>query len=220
MTTYTALLSEITDNMWDTSAEFVATVPDIIKRAEARLADDLIPEAYESEATSTLTAGSRLYLKPADMRIPRYFTITRADGSEKILERVSTEYLFDYWPTPSETGEPRFYADYNADNFVLAPTPADALATRVGYVQQLPPLSVSNQTNYLTDEAYNVLFYACMMEAAVYLKSQEEFNVYAQFYQRAAEQHNNRVRRADRDNVKVPLPLWPIENTRASNDDR
>jgi hypothetical protein len=60
------------------------------------------------------------------------------------------------YPDDSQLGEPKLYADYDVDHWLIKPSPNDYPFEAL--VWRLPDLlSPSNQTNYLTDYAPNLL---------------------------------------------------------------
>jgi len=90
----------------------------------------------------------------------------------------SYEYIRQYWPDEGATqtsvyGTPgpfKFYADYDYQHWVVAPTPDGAYPAEVIYYEEPPLLSLSNQSNWLTQYASRLLLYACMIEALLFLK--------------------------------------------------
>ena len=95
------------------------------------------------------------------------------------------EYLRLYWPDPTQTSEPRFYADYDYNHWIILPTPDDAYPYEVLYNELPPLLDTTNQTNWFTEYAPNALLYAALLEAAPFLKNPEAIQVWEGFYDRA-----------------------------------
>jgi hypothetical protein len=91
------------------------------------------------------------------------------------------EYLRNYWPNPTSTGLPVYYADYDYDNWVVAPTPDSAYVFEVLYYERLEPLSSSVQTNWITRNAPNALLYGTLLQAMPYLKNDQR-QVFQQKY--------------------------------------
>ena len=56
--------------------------------------------------------------------------ITVGGARQPVLLR-KYEYLREYWPSPTATGTPVFYADYDYTNWLIAPTPDVAYAFEV-----------------------------------------------------------------------------------------
>lgn len=116
-------------------------------------------------------------------------TATRATADNirnPVLPR-SYEYLRSYWPDESQTGIPIFYADYDFQHFIVAPTPERVMPFELLYWELPALLDDSNQTNWLTEYAPNLLLYAALLEATPYLKNDERIPVWEKFYDRAAQ---------------------------------
>lgn len=210
MTTYAQLQSDIIAEFWDDSTELAAFLPELIARAEDRLADDLITNQFESNTTTATAIGVSTIAIPSDLRTLRYVRLTRANGTKKFLQRQTTEYVMDY--DDGTQGEPKYYADYTPSTYILAPQPNAVLNVEIGYRRRLERLSDSNPSNWYTEEAYNVIFFAIAIEVASYLKSEEERVRYTDLYIRAAERLNNRSRTDDRDDLRVPQRKITQEN--------
>jgi len=90
----------------------------------------------------------------------------------------SYEYIRSYWPDDTQTnfsiygayGPPKFYADYNYSNLIVAPTPDQAYPAELMYYEEPALLSASNQSNWFTQYAPRLLLYACMIEMLIFLK--------------------------------------------------
>lgn len=96
--------------------------------------------------------------------------VSAAMEKKKFLLTRSLEYLQTYWPDPSVLGEPGYYADYDYYHFILAPSPLRPYPMQLTYYQLPPLLDDSNQTNWLTDIAPNLLLYRALLEAEPFLK--------------------------------------------------
>ena len=94
------------------------------------------------------------------------------------MEIQTNEFIREYWPNPSLTGEPKYFANYNDGNVLIAPTPVSNYTVYMEYIQNIADLSANNPTNYLTDSVSDLLLYACLAEAAVFTKSLEDYSIY------------------------------------------
>ena len=64
----------------------------------------------------------------------------------------------------------------------LAPTPSATLSYAVDYIKPITGLSSSNTTNWIGNNAENVLLSACLYESSAFLKAPETVTLYkAQF---------------------------------------
>lgn len=147
-------------------------IPRIIMYAENRLAADLRILGTKEVATSTFTPNDPVVVKPAYWRKTSSFNYVTAAGERRPLLLRDYAFLRAFWPDVLvTTGTPRYYADYNFDNFIIAGVPNAGLAFEILYTARLTPLSTATQTNWFTANAPQVLLYACLFEAEIWLKN-------------------------------------------------
>jgi hypothetical protein len=86
---------------------------------------------------------------------------------------------------------PLYYADYDYQHWIFAPTPnAKDLPFEALYWQLPPLLDDANQTNWLTEYAPNLLLYAALLESAPFLKDDGRINTWQGLYDRALQALN------------------------------
>tara|TARA_R110002126_G_scaffold101185_11_gene233158 strand:- start:7695 stop:8348 length:654 start_codon:yes stop_codon:yes gene_type:complete len=167
-------------------------LPRLINLAERRIARELKVEGLINVITSTMSPGLAVYPKPDRWRSTVSFNF--GNGSQnndynQLFPR-SYEYVRSYWPDRSQTDVPLFYAEYDYNNWIIAPTPDAAYPFEVLVYQILPLLDDANQTNWLTEYAPQVLLYASLLEATPFLKNDERVGLWQQMYDRAAQALN------------------------------
>lgn len=181
--TYTSLVTDIPvycERVND--AELSAQIPRLVMLAENRVATDLKVEGTERVVQGNLTLNNAVLDKPAFWRDTLSLMARRANGEIfAILPRLY-EYCQQYAPNPAVTGEPRFYANYDFGHFFLAPTPNFAFPFQLIYHARLDPLSDTNQTNWMTVNAPQNLFYAVMLETQTFLKNLDKAQFWAGLY--------------------------------------
>ena len=167
-------------------------LPRLISLAERRIARELKVEGLISVVSSAMQPGLAVYPKPDRWRTTVSFNFGTGDQGNEYnqLFARSYEYVRSYWPDRSQTGVPLFYAEYDYNNWIVAPTPDAAYPFEVLVYQLLPLLDDSNQTNWLTEYAPQVLLYATLLEATPFLKNDERIQVWQQMYDRAAQALN------------------------------
>jgi hypothetical protein len=99
----------------------------------------------------------------------------------------SYEYIRNYWPNEATTGTPEYYADYDYQHWIVAPTPATAQTWEILYYEQPALLGDDFQTNWLTEYAPDLLLYATLLEATPFLKKDERIQTWQAMYDRAAQ---------------------------------
>jgi len=161
-------------------------LPRLITMAERRCATELRIQGFLSAVSTSTVAGQSVYVKPDRWRE----TVSMTLGGVPLSTR-SYEYLRGYWPVLAilaDTDNPvQFYADYDYSHWLVTPTPAAAQALEIVYYQQVPLLDESNQSNWLTTFAPNVLLYAALLEATPYLKNDARVQLWQGIYDRAAQ---------------------------------
>jgi len=167
-------------------------LPRLINLAERRIARELKIEGLINVLTGTFQPGLAVYPKPDRWRSTVSFNFGVGDQNDEYTQLYarSYEYVRSYWPNRAETGVPVFYAEYDYNNWIVAPTPDQAYPFEVLVYQLLPLLDDANQTNWLTDYAPQVLLYGALLEATPFLKNDERIPVWQQMYDRAAQALN------------------------------
>lgn len=154
-------------------AAFLRQLPQIINNAERSLADRLKIQGYRDVLSGTLTSQDWTLAKPTGWRNTVTFTIgVGTDGEERrILRPRSYEYINMMYPDRTYYDAPQWYTDYDYNNWFLAATPDQAYSFEI-IVYRLPNLlSDSNQQNYLTQYAPNLLLFQCLTNLEPFLKN-------------------------------------------------
>ena len=172
--TYTALVAQIPGYCErPNDAALIAQLPFIVMLAENRIATDMKQQGFQSVVKGTFTAGAigAVITKPAFWRETISFAYKDPATGWKQIKIRALEFLKSFWPLQGQTSPPRFYADYNFQNFLIAPSPDGAYDFELAYYARLEPLDEANQTNWLTMNAPQCLLYACILEAQLWLKN-------------------------------------------------
>lgn len=166
-------------------AKLTAQVPFLVMLAENRIATDLKQQGFQSVVTGQFQVGANgaVLAKPAFWRETISFTYKHPTEGWKPVRLRALEYLKTYWPLAAATDQPRFYADYNALNFFIAPSPVAAYDFELAYYARLQPLDSDHQENWLTRNAPQILLYACLLEANMWLKNADKAAFWAAQYE-------------------------------------
>jgi hypothetical protein len=162
-------------------------IPRLITLAERRIIADLKIEGFIVAVTTTLETGVSVYPKPDRWRTT--ISLNFGAGSNNTVRTPifprSYEYVRNYWPDESQTDQPKFYADYNYNNWIICPTPDQNYPIEILYYELPALLSDSNQTNWITEYAPQLILYGALLEATPFLKNDERIPVWKQFYSEA-----------------------------------
>jgi hypothetical protein len=167
-------------------------IPRLINLAERRIARELKIQGFINVVTTTLNAGDPVVPKPDRWRdtVSMFIGTGATNDNRKPLFSRGYEYLRSYWPDATETEEPLFYSDYDYNHWLVAPTPDEDYPVEILYYQLPPLLDDEAQTNWLTENAPEILLYATLLEATPFLKNDERIPVWQSMYDRAASMLN------------------------------
>ena len=192
----------------------------IIKNAENRIYRDADSDDNRFYATSNLAAGNRYVTIPSDLRFIRYVQLTDASGKQVFLEKRDTSFMAEYYNTPgTQSGFPKYYANWDANYWLVAPTPDTTYAITLAYVKQ--PDSITTTTGvsppstsgtYISNKYQDLLLYASLVEAYAYLKGPADMLQYFEgSYQRAIQSYaieqQGRRRRDEYQDGDIRTPL-------------
>ena len=202
-----------------------AIVNTFIVNAENKIYREADSDDNRFYATSNLTTGNRYVTIPDDLRIIRYIQLkdtTVTPNVQSFLEKKDTSYMATYYDTPAtNSGIPKYYANWDANYWVVAPTPAAGYEITMAYIKQpysltdtVNPTTAPSATNgtYLSNKYQDLLLYGCLVNAYGYLKGPADMiQYYTQAYQvalqsYAIEQQGRRRRDEWQDGViRTPL---------------
>lgn len=200
--TYATLVASIKSWSERSDEAFTSQVPSFINLAENRLATDMKQQGFQTVVTGVFD-GSNVQAKPAFWRETISFAVFDDNVWKDNLELRSLEYIRQYWPSTAMQGQPRFYADYNTNNFYVAPTPPAGTPFELVFYARLDPLTPENQQNWLTMNAPQAILAAAMIESSKFRKNDADLTRWNQDYATAIAGliSENGERLADRNTV-------------------
>ena len=146
----------------------------MIKNAENRIYRDSDSDDNRFYATSNLQAGNRYVTIPSDLRVIRYVQLKDSNNKQVFLEKRDTSFMTEYYNTPgTASGLPKYYGNWDANFWVVAPTPNSTFEITLAYIKQptsLTDSSVSSSGTYVSNKYQDLLLYGCLVEAYGYLK--------------------------------------------------
>ena len=227
MTTYSELVTQIREYTETDSNVFTTViVNDFIEHAELRIFRDVDLDVFRKYQTATLTSGDPFISMPGaiptDFEFARYITIFSPSGSlggltdnERVyLQKKDTSFISEYAPNRTSTGIPKYYANWDNDTIILAPTPNAAYTIELAYNALPTGLSSSNTTTWVSTNAPQLLLYACLVEAFKFLKGPDNMlQMYETYYQQALTPFmGEQMGRRRRDEYMDGVPRIPIRS--------
>jgi hypothetical protein len=188
----------------------------IIKNAENKIYREADSDDNRFYATSNLQTGNRYVTIPSDLRFIRYAQLTDASGNQVFLEKKDTSYMAEFYNTPgTQSGLPKYYANWDANYWVVAPTPDSTYLITLAYVKQPDSITASpgsTQGTYTSNKYQDLLLYGCLVEAYGYLKGPADMlQYYTQSYQNALQSYaieqQGRRRRDEYQDGVIRTPL-------------
>jgi hypothetical protein len=179
--TYDSLVADISSYLERTDQATLEKIPTFIMLAEQVIAAEIKFLGNLTPMTSTLVANQAVIDKPARWHKTVSMNVTVAGVRQPVFLR-KYEYLREYWPDPTDTGAPKYYADYDYTHWLIAPTPDVAYNFEVLYYERIQPLDSSNQTNWFTIYAPQALLYGSLLQAMPFLKNDERIPMWQAQY--------------------------------------
>ena len=184
--TYAQLKQAIQDYTENDETSFVNNLPLFIRLAEERILKGVQLNLFQKNQFGTMTSGNEYLAAPSDFLAPFSLSIDVSGGKEFLLFK-DLDFVQTYTPDSTTTGQPKYYAQFDVDNFILAPTPDANYTVDIHYLYR--PASITSGaedgTSWLSENAELALLYACLIEAYIYMKGDP--NVMQMYNQRFAE---------------------------------
>ena len=212
--TYTELLTKLRAYTEVDSSVLTDTILNgFIQDTEFKIFREVDADYSRKYQTSTTSAGKRFVALPTDLYYIRSVQVT--SGTDRVfLEKRDNSFIAEFYPSTTATAAvPKYYANWDKENILLAPTPTGALTIQIAYVFTPEQLSSTNATTTISTEAPNLLLYGCLTECYGYLKGpMDMLQLYEGKYKEAvqtfaAEQIGRRRRDDYTDNEpRIPVP--------------
>ena len=202
--TYDSLVENIQSYLNRTDTATIDKIPLFIMLAEQIIASQIKFLGNLTVNESAMVTGQNVIDKPVRWHKTVSMNITIAGEKQPVLLR-KYEYLREYWPNETETGLPKFYADYDYTHWLVAPTPSTNYTFEVLYYERVQPLDSTNQTNWFTIYAPQALLYGSLLQAMPFLKNDERVAMWQDQYNQIMQTltAEDRLRVADRQALAV-----------------
>ena len=214
--TYADFLTQIRDyTEVDSNVLTDTLLGQFISNTELDIAGKVDYDDLRKYSTASFIAGQRYISLPSDMLVLRSVQTIISDN-RTFLEKRDTSFISEY-NNDGATGSPLYYANWDENNFLVAPTPdatAAAGQVQINYIKY-PPHFTSSNTTYLSTYQQSLLLYGVLVESFAYLKGPADmYKLYSDKYneqiQSFALQQMGRRRRDEYTDgvprVKVPSP--------------
>ena len=186
--TYTELVTKIRNYTEVDSNVLTATIIDgFIQNAEFRILRDVDSDNNRKYATASVVVTQKYFNTPADLLVIRSLQVFNTNGAISFLDVRDMTFINEY-NQDNTTGIPKYYANWDEDTVIVAPTPDQAYTIQINYILKPTGLSANTATTYLSQQFPNGLLYACLVEAYGFLKGpQDMLQYYENRYKQAIE---------------------------------
>jgi len=173
--TFTTLKQAIQDFAENNETSFVNNLSLFITTAEERIFKMVDLEVFRKNVSASTTSSNKFLALPSDYLATFSLSLKVSASSPLVfLSQKDVSFLQEFDPSGS-TGFPRYYAHFDVDNLILAPTPDQAYTAELHYYYRPSSITqTSDGTSWLGTNAPDVLLYACLMEAYTYMKGEAD----------------------------------------------
>lgn len=185
--TYGQLKQAIQDYTDNTETTFVNNLPVFIRAAEERILKNVQLQFFRKNASAALTNGNKYLACPTDFLAPYSLSYVDGNNDKQFLLLKDVNFIQEFNPDATDTAAPRYYAQFDIDNFILAPTPDSNYAVELHYFYRPVSLTAGadSGTTWLSENADLVMLYGALVEAYIFMKG--EADIMALYNQRFQE---------------------------------
>ena len=176
-----------------------------IRNTELDIAGKVDYDDTRKYSTSNFNTNKRFLVMPSDFLVIRslqVFASSDLTSARTYMEKRDTSFISEFNGSGA-TGQPKFYANWDENNIVVAPVPDQAYAVQLNYIITPPHFTSTNNT-FLATYQEGMLLHGVLVEAFGYLKGpMDMYKLYKERYneglQAFAIQQMGRRRRAEYD---------------------
>ena len=173
--TLTTLKQSIQDWTENDETTFVNELDFFIKNAEERIFKLVDLDYFRKNVTGTMTASNKFLQKPSDYLATYSLSYVNASNENVFLLQKDVNFIQQYTSDPTTTGSPIYYASFDVDNFIVAPTPITGFAVELHYYYRPASLTTDDSgSTWISTNAPDALLYGCLVEAYTFMKGEAD----------------------------------------------
>ena len=170
---YTQLVQAIKDYTESTETSFVSHIDEFIKQAEKKIYNEVQLPYLRKIVTGNATSGNKYVQTPSDFLAVYSMSIIDGSSDQHFLLNKDVNFIREAYANASTQAQPKYYALFDHNTFILGPTPDSAYNIELHYYYY-PASIVSVSTTWLGDNYEQALLYACLVQAYTYLKGEPD----------------------------------------------
>tara|TARA_Y100000385_G_scaffold289920_1_gene361007 strand:- start:856 stop:1503 length:648 start_codon:yes stop_codon:yes gene_type:complete len=173
--TYGELKQALQDYTENDETTFVNNLPLFIRLAEERILKNVSLNLFQKNQFGNMTSGNQYLAAPSDFLAPFSLSFD-INGDAEFLLFKDLDFVQTYTPDPTTTGQPKYYAQFDVDNFILAPTPDANYTVDIHYLYRPASLTAGadSGTTWLSQNAELALLYGSLVEAYIFMKGEPQ----------------------------------------------
>jgi len=173
--TYGELKQALQDYTENDETTFVNNLPLFIRLAEERILKNVSLSLFQKNQFGNMTSGNQYLAAPSDFLAPFSLSFD-VNGDAEFLLFKDLDFVQTYTPDPTTTGQPKYYAQFDVDNFILAPTPDANYTVDIHYLYRPASLTAGadSGTTWLSQNAELALLYGSLVEAYIFMKGEPQ----------------------------------------------
>lgn len=196
LTTFNGLLAGIPIWTRRNDTDFVNEVPNFINLTQQAIFIDCPTMVSQYYVTGNFTPDNNIVSVPSLWGSNLTFSYVDPTSNEIIvLQYVPLEFVQNFNPTVGGISPnnvlPRYYSNYGLNNLIISPTPTVANPFLLAFDTNSPQLNASTQTNFITQQMYDLLFLGTMSYAYDFLENDTQSQKYDGLYQKRVQAYQN-----------------------------
>ena len=171
--TYAQLVVQIQDYTENT---FTTTdINNFIQQAEQRIYNTVQLPALRKNVTGTLSTGNKYLTMPTDWLSTFSLAVINTANEYSYLLNKDVNFIRQSFPDTDSAfyGEPQYYAVFDAETFIVGPTPDISYSAELHYFYY-PESIVTAGTSWVGNNFSSALLYGSLLEAYTYMKGEAD----------------------------------------------
>lgn len=167
---YTELKQAVQDYLEESETTFVNNIPMFVKAVENRVYNEVQLPALRKNVTGIMQSGNRYVVLPSDYLSPYSVAAIDPDSGEyRYLDFKDVNLIREMYPSPTYTGLPKVFGQFNPESLILGPTPDKSYQVELHYFFY-PESIVTAQESWVSKNFSSVLLYGTVAEGYRFLK--------------------------------------------------
>tara|TARA_R110002153_G_scaffold25210_8_gene80237 strand:+ start:11877 stop:12527 length:651 start_codon:yes stop_codon:yes gene_type:complete len=174
--TFAELKQAIQDYTENDETSFVNNLPLFIRQAEERILKSVQLSLFKKNVSGAMTGSNKYLACPSDYLASFALSFVDSNGDHVFLDFKDVDYVQSFNPDATTTGDPRYYAVFDINNFVVGPTPDASYVVELHYFYRPASLTAGadSATTWLSENAEIAMLYGSLMEAYIYMKGEPD----------------------------------------------